>query len=443
MKVKLTNTTISKLEPRAKYYDAIDTECPGLLCRVQPSGKKVLFVRYRAGGRRRYYRLADAAAITVAEARDSARQYLADVVKGADPMEAKRRPKDLTLEAFLKVYEAEATRRWHHESVARVRRCFPDLLSVPLPDLTDKPVMQYRNRRRNDGASNGTINRDVAALRGVLSRAADAGYIDRNPLVSRSLKNLPEDSGAMPRYLKPDELKRLYDALDAREENARARRERFNTWRAERGMPPLPDLRAVAFTDHIKPMVLLALNCGLRRGEVFNLQWDDVTLDGAAPSLVVRGSVAKSGKTRHIPLNRMALDTLRKWQAQGDGAGLVFPSPAGGRFDNINSAWRALVKAADLPGVKFHDCRHHFASMLVQRGVDLNLVREILGHADLALTLRYAHLAPHNAARAQVHGGGEGGTRHCSRYRGRETRALGQLPGDVCRTGGGQPLPIA
>jgi integrase len=205
----------------------------------------------------------------------------------------------------------------------------------------------------------------------------------------------------MPRYQQPEELKRLHEALAAREAEMVQKRTSFNDWRRDRNMSTFPELDGLAFVDHLRPMTLLALNTGLRRGEIFNLAWADCTLKSAAPSLVVHGKGSKSGKTRHVPLNRPALDTLTKWKEQTDSDGLVFPSPVtGARFDNINTAWREVVSKAQLPGFKFHDTRHHFASMLVQKGVDLNVVRELLGHADLKLTMRYAHLAPHNAAAA-------------------------------------------
>jgi integrase len=166
-----------------------------------------------------------------------------------------------------------------------------------------------------------------------------------------------------------------------------------------RGYEPLLDLDQCAFADHLKPLVILSLNTGMRRGELFALTWDSVDL--AAGRITVHGSTAKSGTTRHIPLNAEALATLRGWRDQtGAATGLIFPARSGEALTHVRRAWESVLRAAGITRFRWHDQRHTFASKLVMAGVDLNTVRELLGHSDYAMTQRYAHLAPEHKAAA-------------------------------------------
>ena len=88
---------------------------------------------------------------------------------------------------------------------------------------------------------------------------------------------------------------------------------------------------------------------------------------------------------------------LTGWHAQAGKVtndAFVFPGQEGEKLTDIHKAWGSVVKRAEIINFRFHDLRHHFASRLVQSGVDLNIVRELLGHADIAMVLRYAHFCP-------------------------------------------------
>ena len=200
------------------------------------------------------------------------------------------------------------------------------------------------------------------------------------------------------RYLSEEEEQGLLNALEARDRTLVLKRASGNQWRITRSYPLLPSLDQRVYSDYLTPMVLLAMHTGLRRGELFSLAWDHVDLNKA--TITVAGDRAKSGKTRHIPLNSEAVYALKTWNKQCSSHKLVFPSKDGQQLNNVRKAWGNVLKDSDINNFRWHDLRHHFASRLVMAGVDLNTVRELLGHADLAVTLRYAHLAPEHKAEA-------------------------------------------
>jgi integrase len=115
--------------------------------------------------------------------------------------------------------------------------------------------------------------------------------------------------------------------MDHRESGIRAKRESGNAWRHDRGHPEMPSLQDVTFADHLKPAVVVSLNTGVRQGELFSLCWTDINFEDA--QLTVRGDTAKSGRTRHVPLNADAVEALRDWKRQCDPThALVLPTEA-------------------------------------------------------------------------------------------------------------------
>jgi integrase len=99
-------------------------------------------------------------------------------------------------------------------------------------------------------------------------------------------------------------------------------------------------------------------------------------------------------------MNKESLHVLKNWKKQSTKFRYVFPSQEGGRLEDIKSAWLKLLERAQIIDFRWHDMRHDFASRLVMAGVPLNTVRDLLGHSDIKMTLRYAHLAPGTKAAA-------------------------------------------
>jgi integrase len=274
----------------------------------------------------------------------------------------------------------------------RIRSDFKDYLDKPMTGFHEVMVEGLRQKWKKAGAQPSTINRDLQRLGSVLTRAVKWGVLEKHPLAG--LKPMKSDKAGRVRFLSAAEETALREALVTREDRLRAERLRYNTWRIARHLDPLPE-NAGDLLDRLKPLVLLALNTGLRRGELFSLTWGDVDLD--AQILTVRAASAKSGQTRRIPLNVEALALLTAWRKRQESAeGYVFPGADGTRLTNITKSWAGVVKLAKLKGFNFHDLRHSFASKLVQGGIDLNTVRTLLGHSEIATTLIYAHLAPDN-----------------------------------------------
>ncbi|MBI5618794.1 MAG: site-specific integrase [Gammaproteobacteria bacterium] len=395
MRTAITKELLGGLKPKDAPFEVRDTKINGFLVRVQPSGATSFVVQLGRGQR---VTLGRYPSCTLERARKLALNALNASGEGKTVAEVKSivRPQAseaMTLASFLKDTYAtwlEENRKTGKAEAARIKAAFKTLLEKPLAEITAWGVERWRTDRLKAGRKPTSVNRDLNTLKACLHRAVEWGKLAAYPL--DTVKPAETDDRGVVRYLSPEEESTLRTSLDAREAQLRASRESGNAWREARGRELLP-VRNAAFVDHIKPAVLFSLNTGLRRGELFSLQWRDVDLRRRL--VVVHGATAKSGKTRHVPLSDEALAVLTEWKKQApDPNGLVFPGKTGERFHTLKTAWSSLLEDAGIAGFRWHDLRHSFASKLVMAGVDLNTVRELMGHADIKMTLRYAHLAP-------------------------------------------------
>ena len=152
-----------------------------------------------------------------------------------------------------------------------------------------------------------------------------------------------------------------------------------------------------AASDRLRALFVLAVHTGMRRGELFKLEWQDIDFSkGTRGFITVRDT--KNHDTRHIPMNLIVQGVLKKHPPrilQGRKCPLVYSNDEGSSFRSIQTGFVSTLKQAGIEKhIRFHDLRHTFASHLVMKGVDLHTVAKLMGHRDIKMTMRYAHLAP-------------------------------------------------
>jgi integrase/recombinase XerD len=174
----------------------------------------------------------------------------------------------------------------------------------------------------------------------------------------------------LPVWLLEHEVQALLEAADAEVERARA-----------------PSRQAAARRNRL--MILVALYTGVRVSELVGLRAEHLDLDGGQ-ALIYQG---KGSKDRYVPVDNVLVTELRAW-LNGRRAGYVFPSPAGTMLTTraVQKMTRRLaIRAKLIKKLTPHKLRHSFASRLIQRGVDIATVRDILGHASIQTTQVYLH----------------------------------------------------
>src|SRR5882724_808392 len=370
-------------QPAGKPFEIYDTRLPGFTLRVQPSGVRSYYARF---GRNRRIALGKVGALLPGEARDRCQRVLGNFAHGRHPLQGVNGEGPTLGQFIAETYApwARANRpRTAENTIEKLRRHFGTWFDEPLTTITIERLESWKIRRLNAGRKAITVLRDLFTLSSVLSRATKLGLLPENPI--RRVDKPRFDRRPKVRFLDDSEESRLRDTLKARDAKMRGARESGNLWRCERSrelLPPLPH-----YADHMTPAVLLSMNTGLRRGELLKLRWRSV--DFARRLLTVEGPDSKTRQTRHVPLNDEAMRVLGSWREQSGDGPRVFEISTG-----FKTAWGHILKRANIVGFRWHDLRHHFASRLVQHGVPLNTVRDLLGHSSIAMSLRYAHLAP-------------------------------------------------
>jgi integrase len=379
--VVITDLYIQELQcPSLRtHLEVFDSLLKGFYIDVQASGKKSFRVRYRFEKKLRVVTLGDAAFISSDEARKLATDLIRKAKQGIDPQEKIRsvfgpKIKDFFLNKYMP-YVKSYKRSWDTDLSMIQNHIVPKLGDQHMGAMTPPDVAVFVETMRALGYAPGTCNRALVLLRYGFELAIKWKVlgIEANPV--KEIKNLRDDN-RIERFLSTEQTVNLLHAVKQSE------------------------------SEMLQYIVLFLIYTGARKREVLDAKWQDIDWDQKS----WRIPKTKSGKVRHVPLSKGAmsvLETLKTLIFQGrlgeyvhatqlsDMAGLlIFPNIRTGQaYVSFFYSWDAARKRAGLPDLRVHDLRHSFASFLVNAGRSLYEVQELLGHADIRTTSRYAHLS--------------------------------------------------
>lgn len=403
----LTQRKVDGLKPKAKAY--IEMDALGLGVRVGPSGNKSYQYRYRIGGRQQTLTLGDTRVLKLVQAQNMHREYMSVVRQGIDPkaQRAQREHQSMSLGEFIEGPYADklkAEGKRSEDQVAMLRANFKALWTTPINRLTDTQLRKWQNKRAGEIAIS-SVNRYTNVIKAVTEYARVYKVVDSDPLAD--LKRMKQqDQTPDIRWLNEKQEARLRRAIEMRDAKLRG-------LEAVKPMHVSPNVQIIpadvskladapAFGDHLKPIVLLMLDCGLRRQEALQLRWEDIKPDAVRDDqfqLFIRPSSDKTGKGRYVPLIRETGLLLHQWRQHLKATGRynrwVFPNPTTGEpFKEVKSSWNTLISLAaksmrSLEGTTLRDLRSTYGSKLLQRGVPILQVSKLLGHSSVTITERH------------------------------------------------------
>jgi integrase len=236
---------------------------------------------------------------------------------------------------------------------------------VPLASFNSRLLERWQTELMEDGLENSTINRKMTTLKSMFTKAKEWGMCSKDVLEKvRAVKALT-DSGERLRYLSYDECRALLLACEG----------------------------------DVRNIVLTALTTGMRKTEIFKLEWKK-NIDLKHKFILLRSGETKSGKMRQLPICSSLFNVMEEWLEQAT-TPYVFPNPRTGKpYYSIQKRWTAAVAKVEIEDFHFHDLRHTYASHMVMRGTPLATVSNLLGHANIKMTMRYSHLSPEHAYEA-------------------------------------------
>jgi len=229
--------------------------------------------------------------------------------------------------------------------------CLTDLSKLHVSDYIQKRSLE--KSVRNKPFSGTSINRELELLRSVLNLAIEWEMIESHSIIKLGKFLFKENQ--VTNVLTEDQLQKLVELA-----------------------PP-----------YLKLIILIAINTGMRRGEVLNLEWERVNFGSG----IIHLDKTKTSKERDIPMNETLKPILFELSQKMKGHRYVIENPETEKcYVEIKKSWKTLLKMVGINNFRFHDLRHNFATYtLLHNGGSLVTLSDILGHSTITMTTRYAH----------------------------------------------------
>jgi len=254
-------------------------------------------------------------------------------------------------QSFLDDYMMTVRRNFRPD-VYRLQKLCDHFEDVDLRTITPMMIERFRKSKLIEGRTKLTCNRYLQLLKRMFNVAIEERYVEENPV--QKVKLYSEKDTQKERILTEAEEERLMENC----------------------------------SDYLKSIITVALNTGMRRAEILNLKWNQV--DFKARRIKVERT--KSGRVRFIPMNKALFNDLSRQRSSCSQSPYVFTNPETGKqYVDMKTGFKTACRRAGITNLRFHDLRHTFASRLIEKGADIETVRDLLGHHSITITQRYTH----------------------------------------------------
>jgi integrase len=360
-KASVANTPCPPDKGKVEFFD---TALPGFGLEVRATEARTFFVRYYdAFRKKRQFKIGDAKLISLTDARSKAKEVLRKVELGEDPLSEKAEKRvtptfaEFVMEKYLP-FVKHHKRSWRNDESRLRHHILPAIGHLRLAELEPQHFSDIQAKLLDSGRAPATSDGVIVLCRYICNCALawKTPGMKSNPTKGIPLLNV---DNRIQRCLTAAETARLLATLEL---DAHAR---------------------------YRPIVLLALLTGARRGEVLHARFEEFNLE----QRVWRIPKTKSGRPRTVPLSSEAIDLIRDQRLKTNSAYFCANPDTGRPYASGFSGWRRICRDANLPDLRMHDLRHSFASYLVNNGRTLYEVQRILGHSNIKITERYAHLS--------------------------------------------------